>query len=58
MDSTKLESAGHLLFLKFSILMAIIVSLTIVKPMAMAAHNGAMKVCSSVMKADECVIHC
>lgn len=58
MDSNKLKFVGQMLFLKFSILMAIIVSLTIVKPMAMAAHNGAKKVCSFVMKADECVKHC
>ncbi len=43
MDSNKLKFVGQMLFLKFSILMAIIVSLTIVKPMAMAAHNGAKK---------------
>jgi len=58
MDSNKLKLLGIMLFLKFSILIAIIVSLTIVKPMAMAAHNDAKKVCSLVMKADECVKHC
>jgi len=58
MDSNELTFVGQMLFLKFSILMAILVSLTIVKPMAMAAHNGAKKACSLVMKADGCVKHC
>lgn len=58
MESNKLKFVGPMLFLKFSILMAIIVSLTIVKPMVIAAHAGAQKVCSFVMKADECVKHC
>jgi hypothetical protein len=58
MNSNKFKFVGPLLFLKFSILMAIIVSLTIVKPMAIAAHSGAQKVCSFVMNADECVKHC
>jgi len=58
MNTKKLNFVGLVLLLKFSILMTIIVSLTIVKPMAMAAHNGAQKVCSLVMKADECVKHC
>jgi hypothetical protein len=58
MNSNKLKFIGPMLFLKFSILVAIIVSLTIVKPMAIAAHTGAQKACSFVMKADECVKHC
>lgn len=58
MNSNKLNFVGPMLFLKFSILMAIIVSLTIVKPMAMAAHNGAQKVCSFVMNPDDCAKHC
>ena len=58
MDSKKLKFVGPMLFLKFSILMAIIVSVTIVKPMAIAAHVGAQKACSFVMKSDECVKRC
>lgn len=57
-DSNKLKIIGPLLFLKFSILMAIIVSLTIVKPMAIAAHNGTQKICSFIMDRDDCTEHC
>ena len=58
MDSNKLKFIGPLLFLKFSILMVIIVSLTMVKPMAIAAHQGTQKICSFVMQVDECAKHC
>ena len=54
----KLNFVGPMLFLKFSILMAIIVSLTMVKPMAIAAHKGTQKICSFVMPVDECAKHC
>ena len=58
MNMNKLTFIGPMLFLKFSILMAIIVSLTIVKPAAIAAHKGTQKICSFIMKADECGKHC
>lgn len=45
MNTNKLSFVGPILFLKFSILMAIIVSLTVVRPVAIAAHKGAQKVC-------------
>lgn len=58
MDINKLKFIGPMLFLKFSILMAIIVSLTIVKPMAIAAHKGTQIICSFVIQVDECAKHC
>lgn len=54
----KLPLIGPMLFLKFGILVAIIASLTVVKPMAIAAHKGTQKICSFVMPADECARHC
>ncbi|MSN27378.1 MAG: hypothetical protein GJV46_16125 [Geobacter sp.] len=56
--NNKLKFLGPMLFIKFSILMAIIVSLTLVKPMAIVAHNGTQKICSFIMNADECTKHC
>jgi len=58
METPKINFVGSMLFLKFSILMIIIVSLTIVKPAASLAHKGAQKICSSVMLTAECVKHC
>ncbi len=58
MTPAKFNFIGSMLFLKFSILMLIIVSLTIVKPAASAAHKGAQKICSIVMQADDCARHC
>lgn len=57
MQINKLPFVGPMLFLKFSILMAIVLSLTVVKPMAMAAHNVSKKACSFIMKTD-CSQHC
>ncbi len=54
----RLKFIGPMLFLKFGILVAIIASLTVVKPMAIAAHKGSQKICSFVMPADECAKHC
>lgn len=58
MNLNKLTFIGPMLFVKFSILMAVIISLTIVKPMASAAHSGAQKVCWFVMEPDDCAKHC
>jgi len=58
MHLNKLNFVGPVLFLKFSLLMAIIVSLTVAKPMAMAAHKGSQKICSLVMNVEECAKHC
>lgn len=58
MNSNKLTFVGPMLFAKFSILAVIIVSLTLAKPVAIAAHKGAQKICSFVMPAGECVKHC
>lgn len=58
MNTNKLTYIGPMLFLKFSILMAVVVSLTMVKPMAFAAHKGTQKICSFVMNADDCAKHC
>lgn len=58
MNAFKLKVIGPMLFLKFTILMAIVFSLTIAKPMAYAAHKGTQKICSVVMNADDCVKHC
>lgn len=54
----KLNFIGPMLFFKFSILMAIVFSLTMVKPMAIAAHNGTQKICTFIMDADDCAKHC
>jgi len=54
----KLKFIGPMLFFKFSILMAIVISLTMVKPMAIAAHSGTQKICSYIMHADDCAKHC
>jgi hypothetical protein len=56
--NNKLNFIGPMLFFKFSILMAIVFSLTMVKPMAIAAHNGTQKICSFIMDTDECAKHC
>ena len=52
----KLNIIGPMLFFKFSILMAIVFSLTIAKPMTIAAHNGAQKICAVIM--DDCSKRC
>ena len=57
-DINKLTFLGPMLFLKFSILMVIIFSLTMAKPMAFAAHKGTQKICSIVMNAEDCLKHC
>lgn len=54
----KLKFIGPMLFFKFSILMAIIVSLTLVIPMSIAAHKGAQEICSFIMNTDACTKHC
>jgi len=54
----KLKFIGPMMFLKFTILMAIVFSLTMVKPMAIAAHNGTQKICSYIMNTDDCAKHC
>lgn len=58
MKTNNFTFLGPMLFLKFSILMAIIVSLTMVKPMAIAAHKGTQKICSFIMTPDDCAKHC
>lgn len=58
MKSGKLVFVGPMLFAKFSILVVIIASLTLAKPVAIAAHKGAQKICSFVMPAGECAKHC
>ncbi len=58
MNTPKLRVIGPMLFFKFTILMAIVVSLTVAKPMAYAAHIGTQKICSIMMNADDCVKHC
>lgn len=55
---TKLKFIGPMMFFKFTILMAIVFSLTMVKPMAIAAHSGTQKICSYIMTADDCAKHC
>jgi hypothetical protein len=54
----KLKFIGPMMFFKFTILMAIVFSLTMVKPMAIAAHNGTQKICSFIMDANDCAKHC
>lgn len=54
----KLNFIGPMLFFKFSILVAIVFSLTMVKPMAIAAHSGTQKICAYIMDADDCAKHC
>lgn len=54
----KLKFIGPMMFFKFTILMAIVFSLTMVKPMAIAAHNGTQKICSYIMAPDDCAKHC
>jgi hypothetical protein len=58
MTLNKFNLIGSMLFLKFSILMVVIVALTMVKPAVIAAHKGTQKICFLVMQADECVKHC
>jgi len=58
MHMDKLTLIGPMLFLKFSILMVIVVSLTMVKPVAIAAHKSTQKICSLVMQDAECAKHC
>lgn len=58
MKVNNLTFVGPMLFAKFSILTVIILSLTLAKPAAIAAHKGAQKVCSLVMQAGECAKHC
>lgn len=54
----KLNFIGPMLFFKFSILVAIVFSLTMAKPMAIAAHSGTQKICAYIMDADDCAKHC
>jgi hypothetical protein len=58
MSINKLTFIGPMLFVKFSILMAIIITLTMVKPAISAAHTGVQKICSYIMKSDDCAKHC
>lgn len=58
MKVNRLTFVGPMFFVKFSILAVIIVSLTLVKPAAIAAHKSAQKICSFVMPVGECAKHC
>lgn len=58
MTQSKLNFIGSMFFLKFSVLMLIVLSLTVAKPTAIAAHKATQKICSVVMQADECIKHC
>jgi len=58
MSRNKLTFIGPMLFIKFSILMAIIITLTMVKPVITAAHTSAQKICSYIMESDDCAKHC
>jgi hypothetical protein len=58
MNTDKLKVLGPMLFLKFSLLMAVVLSLTVVKPIAYAAHSGTQKICSIVMDSNDCTKHC
>lgn len=58
MNLARLNFVAPMLFVKFSILVTIIFSLTLAKPAAIAAHKGAQKICAAIMKADDCIKHC
>ena len=58
MSRNKLTFIGPMLFVKFSILMAIVITLTMAKPAISAAHSSAQKICSYIMKSDDCAKHC
>ena len=58
MNVSRLNVVAPMLFVKFSILVTIIISLTLAKPAAIAAHKGVQKICASIMTAADCAKHC
>ncbi len=44
--------------IKLFMLSFIVLSLTLAKPAAMAAHQGAQKICSVIMQTEDCGKHC
>ncbi|WP_298267396.1 hypothetical protein [Geobacter sp.] len=50
---------NRMIFLKFAILSAVVLSLTLGHPAATVAHKGAQKLCSFLMKNDpDCTRSC
>lgn len=58
MEGRKFDLLGKLLFLKFLVLSAVVLSLTLARPAAIAAHQGTQKICSFIMQTDDCSKHC
>ncbi len=50
---------NRMLFFKFAVLSAVVISLTLANPAATVAHKGAQKLCSFLMKSDpDCARSC
>jgi formate-dependent nitrite reductase membrane component NrfD len=44
--------------IKLLILSLIVLSLTLAKPASIVAHQGTQKICSFIMRTDDCARHC
>ena len=58
MKEFPVQTVEKMLGLKLLILSTVVLSLTLAKPAAMAAHQGTQKICSFIMHTEDCSKHC
>jgi len=58
MKEFPVHTMEKMLGLKLLMLSTVVLSLTLAKPAAMAAHQGTQKICSLIMLKAECSKHC
>jgi len=58
MKEFSIQTVEKMIGLKLLLLSFIVLSLTLAKPAAIAAHQGTQKICSFLMQTEECGKHC
>ncbi len=58
MKEISVQTVEKVLGLKLLILSALVLSMTLAKPTAMAAHQGTQQICSFIMHTEDCRKHC
>lgn len=58
MKELSIQTVEKMLGIKLFLLSFIVLSLTIAKPAAIAAHQGTQKLCSFIMQTEDCGKHC
>lgn len=58
MKEFPVHTMEKMLGLKLLVLSMVVLSLTLAKPAAMAAHQGTQRICSFLMPKAECSKHC